>query len=250
MTASRFPVPEPELDMAHSVSRHLRLEIDAYDTSIRQFIRGYEKMLDAAVDAVLDVSDLRRVVDLGSGTGALAERLLERHPSVRVELWDVDPEMLARARQRLTRFAERAIFLERSFFEPLDDVDAAMASLALHHVRERDQKLALYRRIAAGLRPGGVLVNADVTMPEDENERRETYQTWADHMVAQGIEQAQTWRHFDEWSREDRYFSCDAERSALEQAGLTVECRFSAPPSTVLVGTRPRSLPAPSSLGD
>ena len=224
--------------MGHSVSRHLRLEIDAYDASIRQFIPGYEPMLNAAVSAVLEVADLRRVVDLGSGTGALAERLLERDPKVQVELWDVDSEMLDKARQRLARFGERAAYRERSFFDPLDRVDAAMASLALHHVLEEKEKLALYRKIATGLRPGGALANADVTMSANEAERRATFRSWADHMVAHGIAEEQAWRHFDEWSEEDRYFPLEVERSALETAGLEAECRFSDPPSTVLVGRK------------
>ena len=29
--------------MSHSVRNHLRLEIDSYDKTIRQFIPGYEK---------------------------------------------------------------------------------------------------------------------------------------------------------------------------------------------------------------
>ena len=38
--------------MSHSVREHLKLDIDAYDESIRRFIPGYEAMLDAAAAAV------------------------------------------------------------------------------------------------------------------------------------------------------------------------------------------------------
>ena len=55
--------------MSHSVRSHLRLEIDAYDESIRKFIPGYEEVLSRAADEIADIRP-SLVVDLGAGTGA------------------------------------------------------------------------------------------------------------------------------------------------------------------------------------
>ena len=63
--------------MTHSVRRHLRVEIEAYDRSIRAFIPSYEEMLERTARAVAE-SRPRRVIDLGAGTGALAEAVLRR----------------------------------------------------------------------------------------------------------------------------------------------------------------------------
>jgi SAM-dependent methyltransferase len=231
--------------MAHSVSRHLRIAIDRYDAAIRQFIRGYDEMLDAAVDAVLAAGEQSRVVDLGSGTGALAERLLARTagcaPRCVVELWDIDPEMLAQARERLARFGDRVLARDRSFDQPLEGADAAMASLALHHVRDFGEKSRLYRSIASGLRPGGMLVNADVTISAGDAVRRAEYRTWADHLVASGIAEEQAWAHFDEWAEEDRYFSLDEELGALAGAGFEPRCTWRLAPSTVIAATVSRA---------
>ena len=38
--------------MSHSVRRHLRLEIDAYDDTIRKFIPGYEEGLTRAANEI------------------------------------------------------------------------------------------------------------------------------------------------------------------------------------------------------
>ena len=43
--------------------------------------------------------------------------------------------------------------------------DAITASFALHHIEQRRERKALYRRIGAALRPGGVLVSADCHPP-------------------------------------------------------------------------------------
>ena len=51
----------PESDgMSHSVRKHLRVEVDAYDAAIRSFIPGYEAMLDAAASAVASISSPER----------------------------------------------------------------------------------------------------------------------------------------------------------------------------------------------
>ena len=61
--------------MSHVVRKHLRLEIDAYDAAIRTFIPGYEEALTRAANEIAGVRPTL-VLDLGTGTGALAEALL------------------------------------------------------------------------------------------------------------------------------------------------------------------------------
>ncbi len=205
--------------MTHSVRRHLRVDIAGYDASIRRFIPGYETMLREAASAVAAVRPAL-VVDLGAGTGALAEALLARPEVGAVELVDVDEEMLGRARERLAGFGSRARFVLRSFHDPLPRCDAVAASLALHHVRTLEDKAALFARVHAALRPGGVFVNADVTMPAGEPGREEAWRAWAGHLVASGIAEPRAWEHFAEWADEDTYFPLEDELAALERAGF------------------------------
>ena len=221
----------------HRVSRHLRLEVAEYDAAIRRFIPGYEAMLEAAASAVLEGSP-RHVLDLGAGTGALSEVLLRRDPDVRVTLVDVDPEMLADARARLAPFTGRVQVAEQSFAVPLPRADAAMASLALHHIPTLEEKARVYASIAAALSPVGVLVNADVTMPEEETARRADFDGWADHLVANGISREDAFRHFEAWSEEDTYFSVPQESGALESAGYQVTVPWRAGVSTVVVARK------------
>ena len=149
--------------MSHSVRSHLSLEIDAYDDTIRKFIPGYEEGLTRAAKEIAGARPTL-VIDLGAGTGALAEAMLEHERVGSVEAIDIDPEMLAQARIRLKRFGTRARFRRCSFDAPLPKCDAVATSLALHHVLTMERKLTLYERIYRALRLGGVFVNADVTI--------------------------------------------------------------------------------------
>lgn len=223
--------------MSHSVRRHLRLEIDDYDETIRRFIPGYETMLSVAAEAVASVRP-DHVVDLGAGTGGLSASLLERDEVGTVELLDVDPEMMGQARARLADFDERARFTLRSYDEPFEPCDAFAASLSLHHIPTLDAKAALFARAFAALRPGGVLVNADVNMPADPEERDALYRHWADHQVACGIAEDRAWAHFDEWAEEDTYLPIEDELAALHAIGFDAERVWNDGPVGVVVARK------------
>lgn len=221
----------------HSVRRHLRVAIDEYDATIRQFIPGYEEMLRTTARELAPVSS-GLVLDLGAGTGALAEAILETSQSGTVELVDVDAEMLEQARTRLARFGDRARFTEASFLEPLPRCDGVAASLALHHIPELDAKRALYRRIHDALQPGGLFVNADATMPTEPAAREATWRGWADHLMSHGIDEQKAFEHFEEWSEEDTYFPLEDELAAVAAAGFETECVWLEVGIAVLVGRK------------
>ena len=230
--------------MSHSVRQHLRVEIDAYDRAIRSFVPGYEAMLRVAAEHVASTGGGGGfVLELGAGTGALSEAILAHDGIGAVELIDTDPEMLERARTRLARFGGRARFRDGSFDEPLAPCNAVAASLVLHHIPSMDRKRVLYRRIGEALTPGGVFVNADVTMPDSAEKREAIYRFWKDHMASCGIDEAQAHRHFEEWAEEDTYFPVEDELEAMTAAGFDARPVWCEGPVTVLVGRTPPGRP-------
>src|SRR5262249_49954287 len=148
-----------------------------YDARIRTFIPDYETMLAAAATVIPERS--RTIVDLGTGTGALAARCLERAPNARIVGIDADGEILAAAGERL---GPRATFVNESFLRaPLPPCDAVVASFALHHVRTRPAKSALYRRIRKALRPRGVLVIVDCQPASTRSLAARQFDAWRQH---------------------------------------------------------------------
>ena len=102
------------------------------------------------------------VLELGSGSGAMAAALLDRYPAIRLTATDVDPAMRAAASQRLGPYAERVEVLDADATRlPFEDrsFDAVVSFIMLHHVIDWEQALA---EIARVLRPGGVLVGYDL----------------------------------------------------------------------------------------
>src|SRR3990172_11230437 len=127
--------------MTHSVEQHLGMRASEYDRVIRTFIPGYEAMLATQLRwLATTLPETGLVVDLGGGTGALAQAVAERFPRVHIQVWDTDPQMLAVAEQRLRRYGDRVALVQPSFYETPPEAKAFVASLALHHIREEEQK--------------------------------------------------------------------------------------------------------------
>ena len=227
-------------ESGHRVLCHLGLQAREYDRVIRTYIPAYDDMVATVVrwlDGHLPVGGL--VVDLGTGTGALSVAILDALPQARVQLVDIDPEMLEVARGRVARHASRAEPRRAAFDDPLTPCDAVVASLALHHVASLGEKRALYRRIHDALRPGGVLLVADVTVHEDGPERRRVFAEWSAAMQAHDLTAAEAEAHFAQWAGEDRYLPLVAELGALAAAGFPrPECFWRHGPSTVFGGFR------------
>jgi ubiquinone/menaquinone biosynthesis C-methylase UbiE len=200
------------------VAAHLGIKIAEYDARIRTFIPDYEEMLDVAADAL--PARPRTLVDVGTGTGALAARCIARAPGVRVVGIDADAAILDVARRRL---GDRATFVVDSFLRAeIPACDAVVASFALHHVRTRMAKAALYRRIRQAMRPGARLIVVDCHPSDDPRTARAQFEAWTTH-----LERAYSPRRarslLDAWAGEDVYVPLEAERRLMGDAGLRSE---------------------------
>lgn len=219
---------------AHSVSSHLRLDTQEYDRIIRTYIPFYDESRAEQLD-LLTVSLLPgecRVVDLGGGTGSLAEAVLERFPNVRVVVRDIDQAMLDVAAQRLSRFGNRVELSRGSFLDPLPPVKAVLSAFALHHVPTLDEKAGVYARIRKSIQPGGVFLNNDATSGPFWQQIRDM---WASFMASRGFTIEQGYKNLDDWAAEDTYFSVREELDAMKQAGFAEpECLWRRGPTTIL----------------
>ena len=105
----------------------------------------------------LDVVDGGTVLDVGTGSGRVAEQLLQRRPDVHVVALDASQAMLDQAAQRLAPYAPRVRFVRADLNAPpeLAPVDAILTTATLHWVPDHDTVFAAFAR---WLHPGGPFV--------------------------------------------------------------------------------------------
>jgi tRNA (cmo5U34)-methyltransferase len=132
---------------------------ETYLAEMAAELPGYAD-LQEAVAVATEGMRLETVLELGTGTGETALRVLARHPAARWTGIDASRAMLGRALERLPDADLRLGRLE----DPLPDgpFDLVVSALAVHHL-DAGRKRRLFRRIADVT---DAFVLGDVVVPE------------------------------------------------------------------------------------
>jgi trans-aconitate 2-methyltransferase len=152
------------------------------DWSARQYLKFEDERTRPPRDLLAQVplQRPRRVVDLGCGPGNSTELLVERFPQSEIVGLDSSPDMLRKARERLTqcKFVEADI----ATWSPEPRTDLIFGNAVMQWLPDH---AATMRRLLEALAPGGVLA---VQMPDNTREPALMFQRevgeggpWADH---------------------------------------------------------------------
>jgi tRNA (cmo5U34)-methyltransferase len=195
-------VAEEDLQPVLGGQFHFRPE--SYEREIREDVPAYEELQRELARA--SGSGARRILELGTGTGATTEVLLERHPQALLVGVDSSAVMLEAAR---TRLPDERVDLRVGHIEddlPEGPFDVVASALSVHHL-DGPQKAQLFERVRAALAPSGRFVLADVVVPDDPADARTPLTPGFDKpssaaeqlrwLSEAGFEAMVTWEHQD-----------------------------------------------------
>ncbi len=165
------------------------------------------------------------VVELGTGTGQFATAAAE--VCARVVAVDVSPIMLARLTDKLERSSLRNVEPVAAGFLTYEHTgapaDVVYSRYALHHLPDFWKALAL-QRMAALLRPGGVLRLWDVVYGFEPAEAEQRIEAWITETMGSDVEHGWTRAELAEHVRDEHSTFTWLLEPMLERAGLdTVE---------------------------
>ena len=161
-------VDEAALEAA--LSHQFHFDPSTYSEMIRQDIPVFDE-LQEQVASVVAAGGASRILELGTGTGETARRLLERHPEAVLVGVDESPGMLQRAREVLGE--ERVELRVARLQDPLPagPFDLVVSVLCVHHL-DASEKRDLFRRVRDALAAEGAFVLGDVVVVDDPAEAR------------------------------------------------------------------------------
>jgi tRNA (cmo5U34)-methyltransferase len=132
-----------------------------YQALRRRLIPCFDEFYATAADLVGQRGGpVRRVLDLGAGTGLLSAAVLDRYPQAQLVLLDGSPDMLSEARKHLPSTSITTLVGDLNDSLPDGPFDAVVSALAIHHLTDA-AKRDLLPRVHDVLRAEGAFVNAE-----------------------------------------------------------------------------------------
>lgn len=157
------------MDRIETIKNHFDEEAAEFDELILKLIPYYTEMTDALVLAIpFKKNDQIYVMDLGCGTGTVAQKIKNAFPNAKISCLDIAENMIAMTQKKLNGEADCRVcdFYEFNFDKKYDVI---VSSLALHHLANDEDKQKFYQKIYGALNDNGVFYNADVVLGSNDH---------------------------------------------------------------------------------
>ena len=175
--------------MSKTLQSQFNAVSEQYDGQRRALIPCFDLFYQTAADLAAAVPNVRRVLDLGAGTGLMSAFVHTRCPQAEFILVDISMQMLAKAQERFCGLPN-VHFIEQDLARlapddrlPENGFDLIVSALAIHHL-DNPQKQTLFRQIARLLAPNGRFINADQVLGETAAAETAYTEHWWRHVTA------------------------------------------------------------------
>ena len=134
---------------------------EGYDAHMQRSLADADTYYRKLAEPIKPTQASLAILDIGCGTGLEIAAVLDVAPNAHLTCVDLSADMLDKLKEKYPRDSVETIqasYLALDFGEAR--YDAALSSMTLHHLLP-NEKLPLYRRLLAGLRPGSLYIEGD-----------------------------------------------------------------------------------------
>lgn len=160
-------------------------EAKNFDLIIPKLIPFYNAMCDALIDTIpFAKHDTIKILDLGCGTGTLAQKLKHHFCDAHITCLDYAENMIEVAKLKLCDYKDDVTFLVGDFndFRNAEKYDVILSSFALHHIATDEAKIDLYKNIYSKLNSNGVFYTADIVLGANNHVQSLNFKKWKEFM--------------------------------------------------------------------
>jgi len=188
------------------IKMHFEEEASKYDQIILKLISYYNEMISALIAAIpFEASANIKVIDLGCGTGSIANKVKETFSNAQVTCVDLAENMIEMAKTKLSLYSDVRYQVSDFYrFDFSDSYDVVISSLALHHLINDEDKQGFYSRIYKALSPGGIFYNADVVLASNSHLQDAYIRQWKEFMAKSVSKQEIEKKWIPKYREEDR----------------------------------------------
>jgi tRNA (cmo5U34)-methyltransferase len=182
-----------------------------------------------------------RFLDLGSGTGLVADLILRTYPRSMADVLDASEKMLEKARERFAG-NKRVRFWVRDYAadDLPDQYDLIVSAMSIHHLDDIGKK-RLFGKIFRALVPGGAFIHAELVKGETAKTEELYQRVWKEHLEQSGLS-AETLSQIYERTRYDRTAHLGDQLEWMRSVGFgDVDCFYKYFNFAVYAGRRPVS---------
>jgi len=169
--------------MARTVRKAAAADSDDCDRARNKLVPCHDDFYRMVLELLpLGAEDRFELLDPSAGSGLLSAMVAERFPRGQLTLFDLTPEMLLIARQRLKLLGRRVKFMTADFAAaaPSKSCDAVVSALSIYHLPDSGKR-HLFADIFKYLTPGGVFINADQVAGDGAAINERSRQMWIKH---------------------------------------------------------------------
>lgn len=220
---------------------------DSYDRARLKLIPCADEFYRSVIEMLPFSSDDRfELLDLGAGSGLLSAMIAKEFPKAHLTLFDLTPEMLMIARQRLKPLGKRIRFVTAlAEGGPSKTYDAVVSSLAIYHLPDSGKR-HLFSDIFKYLAPGGMFINADQVAGETQGLNQRMRQIWMKHVRRSKIAERDLLAAIERMDR-DLPATVGQQLAWMRDSGFVeVTCTYRNLIFAVLSGKKPLSASAPA----
>ena len=217
--------------MQKSTTSEIRARFDNEVDRFSNLETGQVATMDAQISLELLTASAKAikpnattVLDLGCGAGNYTLKMLSKVPNLECVLVDLSPNMLERAKQRVSEATTAKVETIqgdiREIELPKNHFDIILAGAVLHHLREDADWEFVFKKLYDSLTRGGCLLISDLLVQDHEGVNKIIWDRYGTYLQQHGGKDYQQ-KVFDYIEKEDSPRSMSFQLELMKKVGFS-----------------------------